>query len=376
MRSILVLALLCGTAFADTGGRMGGGNWSRPSGGSTSIGGSSSSSSSSSSSFGGGSHWSDPPTYHYDPPVIRHEDHGPSSPGSDVPRGSGVQMTNEQIEQFLHPATQHDSFDLMFKLVFVFIALIWVSMFVGAKFDFHLLDLLRAHPDDPSKHVDVGAIRIAIDGRARKFVQTALRQISASTNTLDSTSRIVMLQKVSALLRQLRSAWVYGGFVNEKMGDMDREKPLFDKLVDDTRVKFMRETVSNVDGTLSPADPGHDVPRPEEGEGLILVSIILAAYKELYTVKKVGNGDDLRDALEAVQYLDETSLVAVQIIWQPSEENDRMSSIELEAKYPGPQLVPIKGALVGKTFCTHCAGPFPRELTSCPFCGAPARDVA
>jgi hypothetical protein len=46
--------------------------------------------------------------------------------------------------------------------------------------------------------------------------------------------------------------------------------------------------------------------------------------------------------------------------------------MELEAKYPRPDLIPIQGALVGNTFCSYCGGPFPAELVSCPHCGAPA----
>jgi Protein of unknown function (DUF1517) len=69
--------------------------------------------------------------------------------------------------------------------------------------------------------------------------------------------------------------------------------------------------------------------------------------------------------------LDENTL-AVEIVWQPAEDADRLSSIELEAKYPRSQLIPINGALVGKTFCTYCGGPYPAELVSCPHCGAPA----
>jgi hypothetical protein len=53
-----------------------------------------------------------------------------------------------------------------------------------------------------------------------------------------------------------------------------------------------------------------------------------------------------------------------------------MSSIELVAKYPHPDLIAIRGALVGKAFCTYCSGPFPAELQTCPHCGAPARDRA
>ena len=105
---------------------------------------------------------------------------------------------------------------------------------------------------------------------------------------------------------------------------------------------------------------------------MILVSIVLAAKQELYTVLQIGNGSDLSAALEAAATLDENSLVAVEIVWQPAEDADRLSSIELEAKYPRPELIPIAGALVGKTFCTYCSAPYPAELVSCPHCGAPA----
>jgi hypothetical protein len=49
-----------------------------------------------------------------------------------------------------------------------------------------------------------------------------------------------------------------------------------------------------------------------------------------------------------------------------------MSSMELEAKYPRPDLIPLQNALVGKVFCAYCGGPYPAELVSCPHCGAPA----
>ena len=105
---------------------------------------------------------------------------------------------------------------------------------------------------------------------------------------------------------------------------------------------------------------------------MILVSLIIAARRELYTVTQIGSGDDLRQALDGAGTLDASILVAVEIVWQPSEETDRMSSMELEALYPRPELIPLRGALVGKVFCSFCGGPFPMELVSCPHCGAPA----
>jgi uncharacterized membrane protein len=181
-----------------------------------------------------------------------------------------------------------------------------------------------------------------------------------------------MLREVGLMLRRIRDAWVYGGAVNEPMRVLRDAKAVFDRHVDDARAKFRHETVANVQGHTTTSAPPTYTPRSEEGEGLILVSIVVAARSDLFNVAHIGDGEDLRKALEAASHRPASDLVAIEIIWQPSEDSDRMSSLELEAKYPHPQLIPIRGALVGKTFCAFCGGPFPAELVSCPHCGGAA----
>jgi len=226
---------------------------------------------------------------------------------------------------------------------------------------------------EPFEGVDVSVLRVAVDGRARKFIQTELARIAKSADTETEDGRLLMLREVCMLLRRVRDAWVYGGAVNEPMRALGSAKVAFDRHVDDARARFSKETIANVQGQKSETDGGDFTPRSEEGAGLILVSIIIAARTELFTVSQIGDGEDLRKALESASNRVASDLVAIEIVWQPSEDEDRMSSMELEAKYPRPELIPIANALVGKTFCTYCGGPFPGELVSCPHCGAPAR---
>ncbi|CAN5146653.1 hypothetical protein BH11MYX1_BH11MYX1_44710 [soil metagenome] len=219
---------------------------------------------------------------------------------------------------------------------------------------------------------DVSVLRIAIDGRARKFVQSELARIARVADTATDQGRVTMLREVSLTLRRLRDGWVYGGAINEAMDDLAHQKVRFDHHVDDARVRFREETISNVQGVTAGRVASEYTPRSDEGAGLILVSIIGAARRELYTVGEIASGYDLSNALEALGTLDPFTLIAVEIVWQPAEDTDRMSSIELEARYPPPQLIPLQGALVGRTFCLFCGAPFPAELVSCPHCGAPA----
>ncbi|NVB84628.1 MAG: DUF1517 domain-containing protein [Kofleriaceae bacterium] len=224
----------------------------------------------------------------------------------------------------------------------------------------------------PPDLVDVTVLRIAIDARARKFVQTELARIAATADTKTSFGRLQMLREVSIMLRKLRDAWVYGGAINEPMRDLQGAKIAFDQHVDDARARFMEETIRNADGQITRREASEYRPRSDEGMGLILVSMIIAARRELFTVQHIGNGEDLRKALDAASQVSSGSLVAIEIVWQPSEDADRLSSMELEAKYPRPDIIPIQNALVGKIFCAYCSGPFPAELVSCPHCGAPA----
>jgi uncharacterized membrane protein len=320
-------------AYADTGGSMGGGDWSSSSSSDSGWSSSSSSDWSSSSSDDG---WS-------------YSSSGGSSSGGSA---SGLEI-------------------LVYLAFFAMVAVVKLvattsSNDVNAPLSMGLGDYT------PIDSVDVSVLRIAIDGRARKFVQTELKQIADTTDTSTKDGRTAMLRQVALLLRRLRDAWVYGGAVNEPMRDLGNAKPVFDRYVDDARSRFREETIRNEQGQKTSTAASSYTPRSDEGAGIALVSLIVAARRELFTVNRIGSGDDLRQALDAASQLTPANLVAIEIVWQPSEDADRLSSMELEAKYPRPDLIPIQGALVGKVFCSYCSGPFPAELISCPHCGAPA----
>ncbi|MGE0548115.1 MAG: DUF1517 domain-containing protein [Kofleriaceae bacterium] len=335
----VIVMLVASVAVADTGGSMGGGDWGGGGGG----GGDYSSSSSSYSS-------SDSSSYSY----------SSSDSGGSYSSGSG--------------GGGEASVPVIMLMVVGMVAFFGFQAFAEAR---HNRDraLLSTHAYGGSGFdtVDVSVLRIAIDGRARKYIQSQLGAIAKVANTATAVGRHAMLREVTLMLRRVRDAWVYGGAVNEAMLPIQSAKVLFDRHVDNTRSRFTHETIRNADGATTTQRAPDATPRAEEGEGLILVSIVVAARTELFTVAHIGDGEDLRKALEAASYRSPSDLVAIEIIWQPSDADDRMSSIELEAKYPHPQLIPIGNALVGKTFCAYCSGPFPAELVTCPHCGAPAR---
>jgi hypothetical protein len=215
----------------------------------------------------------------------------------------------------------------------------------------------------PAGSIDVSVLRIAIDGRASKFVQTELGAIVKTYPADTAESRARRLRETSIMLRRVRDSWVYGGADNDPTRPRDEAIAAVARHVDEARSRLTR-----------PATPAA-TPSSSQPVGLILVSIIVAARGELMTITDLATGEDLRRALEAAVDRAPNDLLAVEVVWMPTAEGQQLSSVDLEAHYRKAELHPLGGARVGKTFCTYCGGPFPMELVSCPHCGAPAREA-
>jgi hypothetical protein len=208
----------------------------------------------------------------------------------------------------------------------------------------------------PFDMADVSVLRIAVDGRSAPFVRSELARIDKLADATTPGGRLAKLREIGVMLRRVRDAWVFGGAVNEPMRSVPESMAVFRKHADDARTRMTRDAA----------------PEGEIDQSLILISIVVVARGELATVTEIGAGEQLRRALEAASYRAPDELLALDVIVAPSDPDHTMSSLRLAALYPRPELFPIQGALVGKTFCTFCGGPFPAELVTCPHCGAPA----
>jgi uncharacterized membrane protein len=340
MRGVLTLAFVivfAGVAAAqDTGGSIGGGSWDSDSGGGGSY---DYSSSSSSSDYSSSSSSSSSYDYH-------------SSTSGSSSSGSGRGASSGEV--------------ILAVLFLVICGGIWVYRTMGGS-------TLQSYPDytvsSPTPAgVDVTVLRFALDARTRPFVQKELDRIAKSADTKTPDGLATTLREVALMLRRLRDGWVYGGAHNFAMTGKGQARASFEQHVGQARALFKRELVRNAAGTVTTGDTGDYPRRSHEGPGLVLVTVVVAAKGELFTVARIGDGDNLRQALEVLGALTPQTLMAMEIVWTPADPEDRMSSLELEALLPD-DIFPIEGAMVGKVVCTYCGGPFPMELLSCPHCG-------
>ena len=62
--------------------------------------------------------------------------------------------------------------------------------------------------------------------------------------------------------------------------------------------------------------------------------LVVVARRGLTTVSNLEDAGQIRAALQERGALDADSLVALEVVWSPAAENDRMSSAEHEQNYP------------------------------------------
>lgn len=220
----------------------------------------------------------------------------------------------------------------------------------------------------PAHAIDMTVLRVAVDWRERKFVQAELDRIARSADTSNTAGLVRMLREVTVVLRRIRETWLYAGFVNAKPMLAPAAETLFQQYAQDARTRFREELIRNAEGAQATRQASAIDARSDEGEGIVVITLIAAARGHLLDFNDAADAEQVRRCLESLGNLTSAALVAVEIVWSPAAEDDRLSSAEFEVLYP--DMKKIRGSsLAGRIHCTYCGGPFPAELLSCPHCG-------
>lgn len=232
------------------------------------------------------------------------------------------------------------------------------------------------HRDFALFAADVTMLRVVLDARVRVSVQAALAQIAATADTGTAEGRAHMIGEVTLLLRRHRAMWLLGAASNHPMTTLEESRATFQRQALAARSTYRDETIRNADGRITTA-PSDAIRRHEEGPGVVLVSIIVAARHELITVTAPGDAESLRRALEALGSLTPSTLIAVEVVWTPTDPDDRMTTVEAEQilRAADGTYAAIAGAAIGVEVCMYCQQLTPAEAVSCVHCGAAPQDA-
>ena len=214
--------------------------------------------------------------------------------------------------------------------------------------------------------VDVSMLQLAVDWRARRFVQASLAELARTVDTASKEGRARLLSRTTEALRATKLAWLYAGARNFRPMLPSRAQDEFRRIADDVRATYQQEIVRASAGRVVSVEAVGVKAKPHEGAGVVLVSVVVAARREIFDVdaKRSASLETLLRTFAALRPYD---LVAVSIVWTPAAEEDRMSTDELEARHRHLKRI---GDIGGRVFCPYCGGPHAEEVTTCPHCGA------
>jgi uncharacterized membrane protein len=174
-------------------------------------------------------------------------------------------------------------------------------------------------PTSPAwSHVDITALRIAIDTRARRALADRVAHLSRRASASSKAGLLALLRANVGALEQLRETWRYVGVSNFHPMSPPLAEHHFRQLSETARAPASR-----------PGPPPPSAP-PEPVEGVVLVTVIVAARRVLLDV----HGHDvaaLSAALDGLHRLVPDDLVAVDVIWDPADR-EAISASELEAR--------------------------------------------
>lgn len=222
------------------------------------------------------------------------------------------------------------------------------------------------HPMSPRWNgVDMVRLRVALDWRARPRLQELLRTLSRDGHGTKK-ELLASLRAVVSALEEERLSWLYAHVDDFRPTSPPIAEARFRTLATEARATYEDELVRGQDGKVTER-AGAYVAREHEGEGVVLITLVVASHEEIVDVGR-SDADAVDRVLEALGQLRRSGLVALEIAWTPADENDRMSTATLEARHPGLTRLTSIG---GRRFCDHCRAPYADELARCPHCGAP-----
>lgn len=349
--TLVVALLVAGGASAQTGGSFGSSDFGSSGGGSSSSGGGSSyESSSSSSGSGGGAPARPDSAATFSVPGA--ELGSPWITEPEVPDAERA-VTGRGIDRVLGAWCAATPLMLL-----GLVALSWVTGRTPAERRARAI----AEAEGPC---EVRRVSIGFDWSVRRELQAALDRMASASSIEGSEGRRRAAREVTRHLHAALSGARFACFQSYRVGKAECEAR-FQRLATDLRARFTRETA----GARSHGEAPAMRARADEGEGLVVVSLVVATDRWLGALPRAMDRAAIASALMSSGNIEAPTVFALEVVWSPSVEEDRLSSLELEASYPELQLLDGVPRL-GRVSCDYCRAPYPAELPRCPGCGGP-----
>lgn len=178
--------------------------------------------------------------------------------------------------------------------------------------------------------VTVSKLQIALLAEARS-IQSQLSQISLSTDTATSEGLTTLLQESALALLRTPENWTYVS-ANSQAVHRHQAEQIFNRLSIEERSKLSVETLVNVGGQISrqqlvPGDPS------EDPAAYIVVTLLIGTEDDKRLFGEVWSRGELQQALERIAAVPSDYLLKFELLWSPQAEIDSLTDDELLSEY-------------------------------------------
>ncbi|MGK7908286.1 MAG: DUF1517 domain-containing protein [Synechococcus sp.] len=192
--------------------------------------------------------------------------------------------------------------------------------------------------------VEVAELQVALLANARSL-QNEVDRLARNCDPNSPSGLSKLLQEVTLSLVRHDEYWVYGNSSSETTR-LNRAEQKFNRLSLQERSKFSLETLVNTDSLTSSAplleenkaEDRVDDLLSESGE-YIVVTLLVAYEGSTSTLPVVDSSESLRRCLMQLGAVPAEQLIAMEVLWTPQATGDTLSAIDLQTEYPQLRLL-------------------------------------
>lgn len=198
-----------------------------------------------------------------------------------------------------------------------------------------------------STQVSVAKVQVGLLAQARSL-QADLNRMTETAETGSAAGRAQVLQEATLALLRHPEYWAYGAAQVQTQG-LEAAETQFNRWTLSERSKFTVETLSNVnnqklapvaDSTIVPADETKALSEfvSQPISEYIVVTLVVGTIGVLQ-LPKITTLEAMRQVLSRLGSLSGEQLLAVEILWAPQADDDGLDADDMMTNYPELQLL-------------------------------------
>lgn len=181
--------------------------------------------------------------------------------------------------------------------------------------------------------IDVQTLVLGLDAAARPAVQGAMKRLAETGDTRTKAGLVALLGETARILRAHEASITHAYVESTRPLEEGAARARFMEAAQRARSRFAVEVIRNEGGTTTRQAPPDLA--PADGEpGVVIVTLVLARTTEIPDLVAPPDRAALRAALDDVGKTSAEALVAMEVVWSPAEDLDRVSAAALERRHP------------------------------------------